>query len=55
MPFVKRRKIEWYAGWDSNPHVVRHWNLNPARLPISPPAQIVHAFRRKYTEIVLNQ
>ena len=28
------------AGWcgrrDSNPHVFRHWNLNPARLPVPP-------------------
>ena len=24
---------------DSNPHALRHWNLNPARLPISPLSQ----------------
>lgn len=27
----------WCLGRDSNSQVFRHWNLNPARLPISPP------------------
>jgi hypothetical protein len=31
-------EAKWCAGGDSNPHVFRHWNLNPARLPIPPPA-----------------
>ena len=26
-----------YLGRESNPHVRRHWILNPARLPIPPP------------------
>ena len=30
---------EWCAGRDSNPHGLPHWNLNPGRLPISPPAR----------------
>ena len=26
----------WWARRDSNPHPLRDWNLNPARLPVSP-------------------
>lgn len=29
----------WCFGRDSNSHAFRHWNLNPARLPITPPKQ----------------
>ena len=29
----------WCAWGDLNSHVIRHWNLNPARLPIPPQAQ----------------
>ena len=31
-----RRWPEWCARRDSNPHIFRYWNLNPARLPIPP-------------------
>src|SRR5579862_9958272 len=30
------REGDWWARRDSNPHPFRDWNLNPARLPISP-------------------
>ena len=26
----------WCGQWDSNPQALRHWNLNPARMPIPP-------------------
>lgn len=29
--------MKWYSGRGSNPHARRHWNLNPACLPIPPP------------------
>ena len=29
----------WCARRESNPHVFRHWNLNPARLPVPPRAR----------------
>ena len=29
-----------YLGWESNPHSLKNWILNPARLPIPPPRQI---------------
>src|SRR5690606_21622951 len=29
----------WCGRRDSNPHALRHWNLNPARLPIPPRPQ----------------
>src|SRR5262245_48380243 len=28
--------MAWCGRRDSNPHDLRHWNLNPARLPIPP-------------------
>lgn len=31
--------FRWWARGDSNPYALRHWNLNPARLPISPLAR----------------
>ena len=30
---------EWCARRDSNPHILRYWNLNPARLPVPPRAR----------------
>ena len=32
----KRSFSAWCGRRDSNPHNFRHWNLNPARLPIPP-------------------
>src|SRR5690606_16975760 len=36
----------FYEGWcergDSNPHALRHWNLNPGRLPIPPLSRWAH-------------
>src|SRR5881275_1100571 len=29
----------WCARRESNPHILRYWNLNPARLPIPPRAR----------------
>ena len=31
-----QRCFKWCGRRDSNSHALRHWNLNPARLPISP-------------------
>ncbi len=31
----------WCGGRDLNPHGLPHWNLNPARLPISPPPRLL--------------
>ncbi len=42
----------WCERGDSNPHALRHWNLNPGRLPIPPlsrPAGIVADLRAKRT------
>ncbi len=36
---LRRTPAAWCARGDLNPHVRRHWNLNPARLPIPPLAQ----------------
>ena len=33
----------WCGRRDSNPHNFRHWNLNPARLPIPPRPQSMHS------------
>jgi hypothetical protein len=33
---VRRTVSPWCGRRDSNPHNFRHWNLNPARLPIPP-------------------
>src|SRR5262249_55056292 len=30
---------KWCARRDSNPHILRYWNLNPARLPVPPRAR----------------
>ena len=30
-----------YLGWESNPHSRKNWILNPARLPVPPPRQVV--------------
>lgn len=30
------RGVGWCERGDSNPHALRHWNLNPGRLPIPP-------------------
>ena len=35
------------ARGDLNPHVLRHWNLNPARLPIPPLARAPHSLRHR--------
>src|SRR5271154_7162369 len=35
----------WCGRRDSNPHNFRHWNLNPARLPIPPRPQEKHQSR----------
>ena len=35
---------KWCAGGDSNPHRFPHWNLNPARIPIPPPARSDEGF-----------
>ncbi|BAR62808.1 hypothetical protein NK6_9671 [Bradyrhizobium diazoefficiens] len=37
-PSVIRANAEsaWCGRRDSNPHNFRHWNLNPARLPVPP-------------------
>src|SRR5690242_14743600 len=32
----------WCGRRDSNPHNFRHWNLNPARLPVPPRPREVH-------------
>ena len=37
--FGLSRKKQWCPGEDSNLHVVRHTDLNRARLPIPPPGQ----------------
>lgn len=34
----RREAAMWCARRDLNPHVLGHWNLNPARLPIPPRA-----------------
>ena len=31
----------WCERRDSNSHALRHWNLNPARLPIPPLSRII--------------
>src|SRR4051812_7088594 len=45
MPFTRIRcspvprtgcATDWCGRRDSNPHIFRYWNLNPARLPIPP-------------------
>src|SRR5689334_12694993 len=41
LPFAPHtRRLESREGWcgrrDLNPHDFRHWNLNPARLPVPP-------------------
>src|SRR4051812_48513848 len=45
--------LEWSA-WcgrrDSNPHNFRHWNLNPARLPIPPRPREKHPIRPRCRE-----
>ena|GEM_PF-6152388 len=33
---LKNQRVEWCGRRDSNSHTLRHWNLNPACLPISP-------------------
>src|SRR4051812_18251547 len=39
--FVVRKRCSraWCGRRDSNPHNFRHWNLNPARLPVPPRPQ----------------
>src|SRR6202043_2127252 len=29
----------WCTGGESNPYALRRWNLNPVRLPVSPPVR----------------
>src|SRR5262245_66303596 len=38
-PLRSRLPSYWCGRRDSNPHDFRHWNLNPARLPIPPRPQ----------------
>ena len=33
---------DWCERGDSNPHALRHWNLNPGRLPIPPLSRSAH-------------
>src|ERR1700722_6679302 len=35
-PIIIGNTAPWCGRRDLNPHVLRHWNLNPARLPIPP-------------------
>ena len=35
-PWLAARSRRWCERGDSNPHALRHWNLNPGRLPIPP-------------------
>ncbi len=35
------RKRSWCGRRDLNPHDLRHWNLNPARLPVPPRPHII--------------
>jgi hypothetical protein len=44
MPLISR----WCGRRDLNPHDLRHWNLNPARLPIPPRPQTLRATYRLY-------
>src|SRR5690349_2831989 len=37
--YGRSAKFQWWARRDSNSHPVKDWNLNPARLPISPLAR----------------
>src|SRR4029079_2029939 len=39
MKSIYPRRTEWCARRESNPHILRYWNLNPARLPIPPRAR----------------
>ncbi len=34
------QRDDWCPGEDSNLHVLQHWYLKPARLPIPPPGQV---------------
>ena len=34
--FNKVMRFSLYSRWESNPHVLRHWILNPTCLPIPP-------------------
>ncbi len=34
--FSAQTRAHWCGRRDSNPHNFRHWNLNPARLPVPP-------------------
>ena len=40
----------WCGRRDSNPHNFRHWNLNPARLPIPPRPREKHPIRPRCRE-----
>src|SRR5690348_1959183 len=37
------RPVGWCARRESNPHIFRYWNLNPARLPVPPRARLKKA------------
>src|SRR4051794_28849893 len=41
---LRVRASEKCAGGESNPYALRRWNLNPLRLPVSPPARVAHRF-----------
>ncbi len=40
----------WCGRRDSNPHNFRHWNLNPARLPVPPRPREKHPIRPRCRE-----
>src|SRR6476646_3059105 len=52
--FLQYRHANAVSAWcgrrDSNPHNFRHWNLNPARLPVPPRPREKHPIRPRCRE-----
>ena len=46
----RNRNRHWCERRDSNPHARRHWNLNPARLPVPPLSHAAAAVREDISE-----
>lgn len=39
--YLANLSINWYRGWDSNPHALRPRILSPLRMPVPPPRRVV--------------
>ena len=51
---IRKKRWKWWAYRDSNSDGFPHWNLNPARLPISPYAHFLKLFAFYYKKNLIS-